>query len=411
MRDDLAAGAATVPLPARGSYAKYRLRLLVAVALFWMGLYLYVPVLTPYVVHVTGSLGVAGLVVASYGVPQLLTRLALALWSDGTGRRTVFLRGGTGLVVLSGAGLAFAHSGLAFMALRVLAGLAASTWAMFSIQYASYLGHDHVSQAMGWVSLANNVGQVVAVLLGGLVVERFAVEGAFWASALIGAGALALVWNLPDELPAKTGRPRLSLSPLLRHGDVWTASALGIVYQAVTFVTVFGYIPVWGADLGLSSVQLGVLTASALVPGAVMTVVAGSWLTPRWGLSRVVPIAFVLVAAGTGVTPWLGAGLALYAAQAVAGLGRGMLAPTLMTWSVLRVRPPERTTALALYQSLYAGGMIAGPAVAAVVVARVGVADLLVGAAALAMAGAAASLLVAGRSAVRPGAAPRSPAI
>lgn len=409
MRDSSSEGAAVSP-SAPGAYGKYRLRLLAAVGLFWMGLYLYVPVLSPYVVHVTGSLGIAGLVVASYGVPQLLTRLALALWSDRTGRRTVFLRGGTGLVVLSGAGLALAHSGPAFMALRVLAGLAASTWAMFSIQYASYLGHDHVSQAMGWVSLANNAGQVVAVLLGGIVVEHFAMAGAFWASALIGAAALALVWNLPDEPRQHSGRPSLALGALLRQGDVWTASALGIVYQAVTFVTVFGYIPVWGAEQGLSSVQLGLLTAAALVPGAVMTVVAGSWLTPRWGLQRVVPVAFCLVAAGTGATPWLGAGWALYAAQAVAGLGRGMLAPTLMTWSVARVRPKERTTALALYQSLYAGGMIAGPAAAAAVVARVGVADLLVGAGVLAMAGAAASLLVAGRSAVRASAAARQSA-
>ncbi len=366
-----------------------RIRLILAIALFWMGLYLYVPVLTPYVVHVTGSAGLAGLVVASYGVPQLLSRALLAAWSDRWGRRTPFLAAGLILVAASAAGMAAWPGTWGFFGFRVLSGLAASMWAMFSIQYTAYLGGGrHMARAMGHVSFANNAGQVVAVLAGGLLAEHGGYPAPFWAAAVVGVVGLLLVVGLPEGAHEPTRVPTVSWRRLLRQRDVLAASALGILFQAGTFVTTFGYIPLWASREGLSAGGLGLLTAVALVPTAIMAIVTGSVLSRRWRVEHLIVAGFLMVAVGTGLTPWIGRGLGLYVTQGAAGVGRGVLSPSLMTWAVRGVHPSQRTTALAWYQSLYAVGMVGGPALAAAGAVSWGLAGLFWAAAALALAGA-----------------------
>ena len=50
-----------------------------ATALFWFAMYTYVPILTPYVEHLGGSLSMAGMVVGAYGLTQMLVRILWAL--------------------------------------------------------------------------------------------------------------------------------------------------------------------------------------------------------------------------------------------------------------------------------------------------------------------------------------------
>ena len=64
---------------------------LVSTALYWMSLYLYLPVLAPYVEFKGGGLGIVGVVVSAYGLAQLLLRLPLGVASDRFGRRKPFL--------------------------------------------------------------------------------------------------------------------------------------------------------------------------------------------------------------------------------------------------------------------------------------------------------------------------------
>lgn len=138
-----------------------------------LGLYLYVPILTPYVAQRTGSMGLAGLVVASYGVPQLVTRALLSAWSDTLRRRVPFIVAGLGLVTLSAVGMAALPASTGFLVFRTLSGLAASMCAIFIIQYGSYETSDEVRRSMGLVSFGNSGGLVMAVLAGGILATRF----------------------------------------------------------------------------------------------------------------------------------------------------------------------------------------------------------------------------------------------
>ncbi len=375
-----------------------RLRLLWAIGIFWAGLYLYIPILTPYVTHQGGSASLAGIVVASYGVPQLTTRFFLGRWADRLGRRRVFLLLGMITVVASSLGMALWPYPWAFVGFRILAGLAASTWAMFSMLYVSY--HDQESRtvhAMGWVSFSNNAGQVVATLVGGYLAARLGWSAPFWISAALATLGLLLVLTLPEV----RGTPHSSEFPKFRvlwqYGSLRVASSLGIFNQMVTFLITFGYIPLWAEQHGVPRANLGALMMAGILPSTIFAVITGSWLSKRWSLKVLSVVGFAIMALFTLLTPLHSGQLWLFATQAALGVGRGIVSPVLMSMSISGVQARWRTTTHAVYQAVYAGGMIAGPALGALVVAAWSFRGVFWVAAAAAILGVALSLLATDR--------------
>ncbi len=377
----------SVPSRAAASTAR-PLRLLIAIGLFWMGLYLYIPILTPYVVRQGGTAGLAGLVVAAYGLPQLLCRISIGIWADRLGRLYPFMIAGFILIAVSSLGMAILPVPDAFIVFRILAGLAASTWAMFTIAYSNAVAANRTASAMGWVSFANSVGQVVAAVIGGFLAERWGWASPFWAS--IGLALIGIVVMGPPHTPPRSRPSRAAQLPwtrVLRLHSVRSASTLGIFLQAITFITTYGYTPLFAAHEGLSRTALGMLTAAGMIPTIVMTVVTGSWLSRWLATPRLLFLSYLGMALSSGVTPFVGAGWGLYTSQAVLGLARGVASPLLMAWTIRDADQTQRTTAMATYQSLYAIGMIFGPAIASRLVAHWGLTSPFYFAAALGMTG------------------------
>lgn len=341
--------------------------LLTAIGLFWMSLYLYVPTLSPFIVHQGGSLLVVGLVVAAYGVPQLVCRVALGVWSDRLGRRKPFLLAGFGLAILSGLAMAEWPLPLAFIGWRLLAGAAASMWAMFSVLYVSYFPGTQAVKALGWVSFAAAGGQVVASLLGGSLAERWGWTAPFWGATAVAVLGLVLMIGV-KEVPTAANHDDAKLAAvwwlLRRYSSLRLASGLGICFQVGNFVATFGYVPVLAYRMGLSRGNLGLLLMVSLIPTTLAAVVTGSVFSHWWSVRQMAIIGFFVTAAMAAVTPWVGSVGWLFVTQALLGFGRGMLSPALMSMAIREVDAPYRVTAMASYQALYSVGMIAGPALA-----------------------------------------------
>lgn len=348
--------------------------LLTAIGLFWMALYIYIPILSPYVVHLGGSMTLVGLVVAAYGVPQLLLRIGLGTWSDRLGRRKPFIFAGFGLILVSSLGMWLWPTPVAFIFWRLLAGLAASCWAMFSVLYLVHAPPRRAVSALGWVSFANAGGQVVASVLGGVLAERFGWSGPFWGSLILAAMGLAAMAGVREaSVETAPAAPRERSWTLLRgENQLANASVLGIFFQIGTFVTTFGFIPVLGYQMGLSKSNLGLLLMVSLIPTTLASVATGSLFARRFSLKRLVMTGFLIMCAMTALTPAIRTAGLLFLISALLGIGRGMLAPTLTMLSITGVADRAKATAMATYQASYALGMIGGPALAGWAVAQWG---------------------------------------
>ena len=81
---------------------------------------------------------------------------------------------------------------------------------------------------------------------------------------------------------------------------------------------------------------------------------------------------FVLTALSTFAIPLSKTVPVLYVTQAFGGVGRGLIFPVLMGLSIKTVSEEKRATAMGFFQSIYALGMFAGPALSGVLAGIVG---------------------------------------
>lgn len=333
-----------------------------------MGLYVYVPILTPYAVKLGGTAAEAGLVVAAYGIPQLTLRILLGMWADRLGRLRPFMIAGFVLVIGSSLGMAFALNPALVAAFRLVSGIAASMWAMFTIAYASlHPGSSHTG-AMGWVSFANSLGQVAAALLGSVLVSWLGIRAPFQASVVLAFLGMLLMMTLevPASDPPRSPNTVRSWFHLVRYPSILQSSVLGALLQAVSFITTYGYVPLLAVHVGVSRPLLGLLLALGLIPTILMSVVTGSLLSQRFSSTLLMVVGFAVTSVCVILTPMTAHALVmLFTLQAILGGARGMISPLLMAWSIRDVAVSQRTTAMATYQSLYAVGMIFGPMLAA----------------------------------------------
>ena len=109
----------------------------VAVFLYWMGLYLYVPTLPTYVQTKSDNLALVGVVLSQYGLWQAVIRLPLGIVVDWLGWRKPFIVGGFVLVGLGALTMGLATGVNGLIVGRAVTGLAAGTLVVLVAAFSS----------------------------------------------------------------------------------------------------------------------------------------------------------------------------------------------------------------------------------------------------------------------------------
>lgn len=339
---------------------------IVATILYWMTLYIYVPILTPFLQDRGLSMGWIGLIVGSYGLTQLTIRFPLGVYSDRMRRRKPFLIAGMlagliscGLFVLGG-------SWEAPLAGRLVAGICASSWVPFTVLYASHFRPDQSTHAMGNLSFLTVIGQLIGMCASGWLAD----EGGWNASFLTGigiavAGTIASLWihEPKTETTPTAAKPasKFSWSIIGSSPLLLLVSLLALLAHCILFITMFGFTPLRAVELGASESQLTLLVVAFMVPHAIISLGTGRWFAPRFGSRRVITIGFLLSAACTAAIPFSPSLPWLLATQAVNGAAQALYLPLLLGLAIRDTPQAERATAMGFYQSVYSIGMFAGP--------------------------------------------------
>jgi MFS family permease len=337
---------------------------LAATAMFWASLYTYVPILSPYAQDMGASLGMVGLIVAAYGLSQLLLRVPTGIVSDRRGRRRPFIIIGHLAAIVAAAGMAVAKSPGQLLICRGMAGVAATTWVAFTVLFPAYFAPDETARAMSILLFCNQSAQLSATYLGGWSAELWGWKAPFVAAVILGLIGLGLSF-LIQEVPLRREQT-LSLGELLQVGkspQLLVVSLLAALIQYVVFVTVYGFTPTYAAAIGASKAQLGMLTLVSSIPSALAALLGGTWLARHLGERRVVVGGFCLAGVTTLAIPFIESVAVLSVTQAIGGIGRGAIFPVLMGMSIRTIPTEKRATAMGFFQSIYALGMTGGPAV------------------------------------------------
>jgi len=347
----------------RPESVNYRIPLFCAVTLlFWFSMYTCVPILAAYVEFLGASHQMAGLIVGMYGLSQMLLRVPVGVLSDRFHKRKLFILFGLLFSAFAGLGILVTKEVTWILILRALAGAAAATWVDFTILFSSYYRKEETTRAIGTISVYNNLGQMLGIMCGGWFADQFGWESSFLIGAAVGlaglVGALFLVEKFDENAQRITAR---GVAEVASDRTLLTVSFLSILFQLITFATVFGFTPVYAQSLGASKLDMGLLTFFSTFPTAVAAWIGGRHLAERIGEKNVIIIGFILSGVCTALIPAISSLWLLIASQAVAGFGRGFSSPILMSLSIKHMHPDKRATAMGFYQAIYGLGMFMGP--------------------------------------------------
>lgn len=340
----------------------HRRTLLFSISIFyWFAAYTYVPTLGPYAQSLGASYEMIGLIFGSYGAVQLLLRVPVGLYFDAWGRRKVFVVAGAVLAAASAFGMWAFPNTWALLFNRALSGAAAAAWVGYTVLFASYYPASESPKAMGFINSAAAVGQVGAMFLGGLAAQWYGLAEPFLLGAFGGLIALVLALFVPEEAsPAKPVNTAV-LAEITRDGRFLRICGLGILFQILTFATIFGFSPLAAKALGAGGFELGLLITVAILPSIVAAALSGTYFIRNLGEGGTLAVGFVLMGLSSVTIPVCSTMLALYVSQMACGFGRGLIMALLMGLSIRNFPVEKRATAMGFYQAAYAVGMFIGP--------------------------------------------------
>ncbi len=361
--------------------------MLTAVFFFWFSVYTYPSFLTTYAVNDLGATSVmAGMIVGSYGLTQMVLRIPLGILSDVLRKRKPFIMMGFAFSILASAGLALTSlqagkeavpSWLAWAALifRGMSGITAATWVQLSVMYSANYRGEQVSAAMSRIIVPQCGSQIVAMLIGAQLAGRVGELHAFLLAAVAGVIGLLLMARISEQRPE--GEPMTLRGLLSVAGDrkLIVGTLLATVYQLVVWATVQGFVQNWAREvIGLTTAQLGFLSVANLLPNTVFSRFSGTVLSRKFGKRTVLACGFVCLAAACWLYPCTRSLAALLAVQALLGSGVGLIMPLTMSGAIENIPGEKRGAAMGIYQAVYGLGMFLGPVMAGAVIQRFSVA-------------------------------------
>ena len=352
-------------------------RLFSAVFLFWFSVYTYPSFLTSYAVNTLHATNVlAGMIVGSYGLTQMILRIPLGILSDVLKRRKPFVMIGFGLSIAASGGLALVDilagreivpEGLALAALfcRGVSGMTAAAWVNLSVLYSSNYHGEDLAPAMSRLIVPQCGSQIIAMLLGAQLAGRLGELYAFLLATAAGVAGLLVMARIQETRP--TGEPMTirALAVVIRNRQLVQGTVLATVYQLVVWATAQGFVQNWARDvIGMTTAELGFLSVANLLPNTILSRFSGTVFAPRFGRKTVLGAGFGFLAAACCFYPQTDSMWSLMGAQALLGCGVGLIMPLTMASAIETVPENRRGAAMGIYQAIYGLGMFAGPVIA-----------------------------------------------
>lgn len=348
----------------------------IAVSLFWISLYLYVPTLPTYVETKSGSLAVVGIVLAQYGLWQAIIRLPLGITADSLGRYKPLIIIGFGFSALGAVIMASAQDVTQLGTGRALTGVAAATWVPLVVVFSALFEAHETVRATALLTFIGTSGRVLATGVTGSLNELGGYALAFYLAA--GAALLAIVVVLPVQSQRRPPRKPsfAAIGRLIGRRDVLLPSLLAFVNQYANWAATFSFAPILARNLGATDITLSALLSLHL--GVVLLGnLTATAIVDRTGARRLVYVSFLLLSGALGLMAIAPSLAVLFVAQFFMGLSQGIGYPVLMGLSIRHVSDENRTTAMGLHQSVYAIGMFAGPWLGGIIADAIGIQPML----------------------------------
>lgn len=340
-----------------------------ALTRLYAGVFLYsfaqatgVPLVSEYLRLDHGaSLRFIGVVMALYGVMQIVLRLPMGDMADRRGRRPSLV---LAFATTVGSGLLFALGPTAAWAIPA-ALLFGFSGGVFWVAANSYLfdNADDVPKATSDYTIAMSLAFLVGPPLGHLVADHFGFRFAFAFYSLTSVGGMALMMTLPEAPPTPRPPPvgssyRRALR-LLRHPALVTSALATLVYSML-FSTQQAFFQLHVLAVGLSITFAGLLLGGRQASSLVVRIGLPAVLR-RVGPTRILVGGILLMALAMALIPFATSVWALTGIVALVGMASGALIPANLMLVHEGAPKDERGLANGIYGTMLGVGSAIAP--------------------------------------------------
>ena len=332
-------------------------------------LYIYVPILSAYSEALGASLSLIGVIGASYGFVQLLTRLPLGMLADGP-RARLILVGSPILAGLGCLGLALGRVPVVLAISRGLAGLGGAALVAIPPLYAHSFGPSRSAQAMSLFTVVFGLAQTLTGIAGGQLAQRLGWTAPFFVGLVLavgGAASLLLVGARAKRTPPATTSLTQGFTAVAKDARVRAIVTIGALANLASVGVSFTFVPVRAVELGASRNDLGILVAAAAGAQTVGNLMAGTVLRRWMGRHHTVVLGLAGLSLAFIALPWIRGLTPLLVSQLLSGWGFGLTTPVLMAATLDRVGAAQRGSATGLFQWGGSWGTFAGPVIGGLV--------------------------------------------
>lgn len=352
-------------------------RLLLIVAMFWYAQYVYMPNTAPFLLAQKVSADFVGIIVGAYGFTQMVARFGTGLISDILGRYKIIIVLGCFLAALGSVLRLVIPTGPGFLAANLLSGLASSTWLCFMLLYTSIVAGGNMLKALGYVFAANNIGIMLSFISSAVLYQYLGMS--FLCALSVGVGSIACLLALGLKDIARTNeqeeqaRPKLKeLIGVVGNRRVWFFALLATIQQGVTMGTVMSFSQEVAHQIGGSSFEMGLMTIVFIAFCVISSYLVAKPMMARLNPGLIMSVTLVGLAIYCAATVHVGNVYLLIALQVLLGLSLGFVLTVSNSEALKGIDPKIKSTALGLYQAIFAAGMTFVPMIAGLLIEHSG---------------------------------------
>ena len=349
-------------------------KLLVIIALFWFAQYIYVPNTAPYLLAQKVTADFVGIIVGVYGGVQMSLRFPMGILADWLGKHKLIIivgcafSGGASVVRL------LESTGNGFLIANIMSGVASSLWVSFMLLSTKYITPERMQTQIGYLFAANNFGIMLAFITSAVCFEGFGMDFLCLCSALSGALAMLLAMSLKEDDPAyahlheppeSKHRPLIAdLVKVAKRKRIWFFAFLASIQQGVTMTTIMSFSNEAALRIGGSSYEMGLMTIVFILFNVISSYYSGKPPFTRISQGFLVSSALFLLAAYCFLSVMVTHIYLLIIIQVFLGWSFGFVFTIATSEAIVGVEHYRRSSAIGLFQALFAIGMTTVPIIA-----------------------------------------------
>lgn len=345
--------------------------LLIIVCLFWFGQYVYMPYQTTYLLSIGVSSGMTGLIIGAYGLVQVFFRIPAGMLADtGSGHKKIILAGICCVAAASFIRVLLPDAGGFFVA-NLFSGLGASAWISYMVYYMG-LEEGSLQVATGKIMAANNTGVFLGFVTSSLLYDRLGMRQICLLSMAAGVIGTLLALGIHEDRPKKRSFTRQEWKGIFTYQRLLFFSLLALLQQGVQMATCMSFTIQAVKELGATGRQVGITSVVYIIMAVIFSFLSSRSFFIKLGYKRVIPVGMICQILYCMLVPSAGNIYAVYECQVLAAAAMGFLFTSLTSESMKGVPDHFYSTAMGIFQAVYAIGMTVFPILVGVVRGRFG---------------------------------------